>query len=140
MWQPKRLSAAQLEARRMAAAREFPRCRARRVNQSAIARTVGVIRQTVSRWYVAWQQGARACASDRTPVARPTSIGPSGSASPKFWRAAPCLGAVHGAVTASPTDSEPVSSEKSVTCHYLQNSRGGTRTRDPGIMSSFADC
>ncbi len=54
-WRPRRLSAAQLEERRLAAAREFPRCRVHGISQSEIARAVGVGRQSVSRWYAAWQ-------------------------------------------------------------------------------------
>jgi DNA-binding XRE family transcriptional regulator len=49
VWQPTRLTAAQLEERRLAAARELSRCRAGRVSQGAMARAVDVSRQTVSR-------------------------------------------------------------------------------------------
>lgn len=77
VWRPARLSAGQLEERRLAAAREFPRCRAGRVSQSAIARAMGVSRQTVSRWYHAWQQEGRAGLRRRLKTGRPRALAPA---------------------------------------------------------------
>lgn len=77
VWRPERLSAAQLEERRLAAARDFPRCRAGRVSQGAIARAVGVSRQTVSRWYATWTQGGRASLRRRPKTGRPALLTPT---------------------------------------------------------------
>jgi transposase len=70
-WQPRRLTAAQLEERGLATAREFPRCRAGRVSQSAIARAVGVPRQTVSRWHAVWRREGLAGLRQHPQTGRP---------------------------------------------------------------------
>jgi transposase len=74
VWRPQRLTAAQLEERRLAAARLFPRCRAGRLSQSEIARDLGVSRQSVSRWYAAWQSDGRAALKARPKTGRPAGI------------------------------------------------------------------
>lgn len=73
-WRPQRLTPAQLEERRLAAARLFPRCRAGRLSQSEIARDLGVSRQSVSRWYAAWQADGRAALRARPKPGRPAQI------------------------------------------------------------------
>lgn len=73
-WRPSRLTPAQLEERRLAAARLFPRCRAGRLSQSEIARALGVSRQSVSRWYTTWDAEGRAALKARPKTGRPAQI------------------------------------------------------------------
>ena len=73
-WRPQRLTPAQLEERRFAAARLFPRCRTGRLTQSEIARDLGVSRQSVSRWYAAWETDGRAALRARPKTGRPAEI------------------------------------------------------------------
>ncbi len=56
-WQPRRLTPAQLEERRLAAARLF---QTGKWSQAEIAQRLGVSRQSVSRWYQAWDEAGRA--------------------------------------------------------------------------------
>ena len=56
-WKPSHLTAGQREERRLAAARLF---RAGRLDQSEIARTLGVSRAAVSQWRRAWRRGGDA--------------------------------------------------------------------------------
>jgi len=55
-WRPRRLTPAQLEERQLVAARLF---RAGRHSQAEIARRLMVSRQSVARWYQAWEVGQR---------------------------------------------------------------------------------
>jgi len=73
-WQPRRWTAAQLEERRFAAMRLFPRCKAGRITQGAIARQFGVSRQSVSRWYAAWQHAGQAGLRQRPKTGRPPGL------------------------------------------------------------------
>ena len=74
LWQPSRLTAAQREERRLAAAALFPRCRAGRLSQAEIARRFGVSRQSVSQWYTAWVVAGRAGLRARPKTGRPAEI------------------------------------------------------------------
>ena len=74
VWRPQRLTPAQLEERRLAAARLFPQCRAGRLSQSEIARDLGVSRQSVSRWYAAWGAAGRVALKARPKTGRPAQI------------------------------------------------------------------
>jgi putative transposase len=74
VWRPRRLTPAQLEERRLAAARLFPQCRAGRLSQSEIARDLGVSRQSVPRWYAAWDAEGRAALKARPKTGRPAEI------------------------------------------------------------------
>ena len=45
-------------------------------------------------------------------------------------------GAQHGATELQKTSASPVETDKALSNNDLINSRSGTRTRDPGIMSA----
>ncbi|MFL5576194.1 MAG: helix-turn-helix domain-containing protein, partial [Gemmatimonadaceae bacterium] len=70
-WRPRRLTAAQLEERRLAAGRLF---RAGRLSQAQVARRLGVTRQSVSRWYAAWAADGRAGLRQRPHPGRSPAI------------------------------------------------------------------
>src|SRR5689334_5901568 len=70
-WRPRRLTPAQLEERRLAAARLF--ARGRRA-QAEVARELGVSRQSVSRWFATWQTDGRAGLKTRPKTGRPPKI------------------------------------------------------------------
>lgn len=70
-WRPRRLTPAQLEERRLAAARLFARGRR---DQSGIARELGVSRQSVSRWFATWRADGRAGLKARAKTGRPPKI------------------------------------------------------------------
>jgi transposase len=65
-WVPTRLSPAQREERRRAAAALFPKVRRGTLSQAAVARQVGVSREAVRQWYATW-----ACAGVRGLRRRP---------------------------------------------------------------------
>ena len=65
-WRPTDLTPAQREARRRAAAAQFPRVREGRLSQRAVARQVGASPSAVQQWYQAWRLGGR-----RALAARP---------------------------------------------------------------------
>jgi len=73
-WRPSRLTPAQREERRLAAAALFARCRAGRLSRAAIARQFGVSRQSISRWYADWERGGRAGLKARPKTGRPAEI------------------------------------------------------------------
>jgi transposase len=70
-WRPRRLTPAQLEERRLAAARLF---RTGRHSQAEIARRLGVSRQSVARWYQAWTAQGRAGLKRRPHPGRPPRL------------------------------------------------------------------
>lgn len=71
VWIPTRLSAEQREERRRVAATLFPRVRRGTLSQAAIAGHLGVSREAVRQWYVAWQQaGVRGLRRRPTPGPR----------------------------------------------------------------------
>jgi transposase len=70
-WQPRRLTPAQHEERRLVAARLFARGRR---TQAEIARELGVTRQSVSRWFAAWMADGRAGLRARPKSGRPPQI------------------------------------------------------------------
>ena len=70
-WQPTRLTPAQLEERRLAAAALL---RQRRLTQAAIARYLGVSRASVSRWAAALRQQGRRALRARAPPGRPPRL------------------------------------------------------------------
>jgi len=70
-WRPARLTPAQLEERRGAAARLF---RAGRLSDAEVARRLGVTRQSVGRWRAAWAAEGRAGLRRRPHTGRPPRI------------------------------------------------------------------
>ncbi len=80
LWRPTDLTVAQREARRHAAAAQFPRVRQGRVSQRAVARQVGASPSAVQQWYQAWRGGGR-----RALAARPHR-GRAAKLTPAQWR------------------------------------------------------
>jgi transposase len=76
-WSPTHLTPAQLEERRLAAARLF---RTGTLSQAAIARQLGVTSAAVSRWRRAWRWGGPARLRARPKPGRPSRL------SPAAWR------------------------------------------------------
>lgn len=70
-WTPRRLTAAQREERRLAAARLF---RAGRLNDARIARQLGVTRAAVGRWHKAWRHGGTARLAAHPKSGRPARL------------------------------------------------------------------
>ena len=73
-WLPRRLTAAQLEERRLAAAARFPAIRAGRRSQADVAREFGVSPAAVSQWYHAWQAAGRRALAARPKPGRPPQL------------------------------------------------------------------
>jgi transposase len=73
-WHPKHLTAAQLEERRLAAARLF---RTGTQSQAAIARQLGVTPAAVSQWRRAWRQGGPRRLRARPKAGRPSRLRPT---------------------------------------------------------------
>lgn len=73
-WQPTRLTPAQLEERRFAAARQFPAVLAGRIRQREIAIACGVSAQSVHRWYAAWCAAGRRALRQRAKTGRPARL------------------------------------------------------------------
>ena len=90
-WIPAQLTRAQREERRRAAAALFPRVRRQTLSQAAVARELGVSREAVRQWYVAWSRGGV-----RALQRRPTP-GPRSKLSAAEWRRLATL-LRHGAV------------------------------------------
>src|SRR6188474_359411 len=76
-WYPKRLTPAQLEERRLAAARLF---RTGELSQAALARQLGVTPAAVSQWRRMWQRGGPRRLRARPKAGRPSRL------SPAVWR------------------------------------------------------
>ena len=74
VWLPRRLTPAQLEERRLAAAAAFPAVRAGRATQAALARDLGVSAAAVSQWYEAWRAGGRRALRARPKTGRPPQL------------------------------------------------------------------
>ncbi|HEV2643671.1 MAG TPA: winged helix-turn-helix domain-containing protein [Candidatus Elarobacter sp.] len=73
-WRPRRLTTAQREERRLAAAVRFPALRAGRVSQAEVARALGVSPTAVSQWYAMWCKGGRAALKARPTPGRPPKL------------------------------------------------------------------
>lgn len=72
-WSPSQLTPAQLEARRLAAARLL---KAGKLTPAAIARALGVSRQSVSRWQQTLERDGRAGLTRRPHTGRPPKLRP----------------------------------------------------------------
>ena len=76
-WVPARLSPAQREERRRAAAALFPRVHRGTLSQAAVARQLGVSREAVRKWYAAWAQGGVRALRRRPKTGRPPKLTPA---------------------------------------------------------------
>jgi transposase len=74
VWLPRRLTPAQLEERRLAAAARFPAIRAGRTRQADVAREFGVSAAAVCQWYAAWCSGGRRSLRARPKTGRPPQL------------------------------------------------------------------
>jgi transposase len=70
-WRPQHLTTAQLEERRMAAARLF---RTGQLSDAQIARHLGVTRAAVGKWRAAWRHGGDARLAARPKTGRPARL------------------------------------------------------------------
>jgi len=73
-WLLRRLTPAQQEERRLAAAARFPAIRAGRSSQAAVAREFGVSRAAVCQWYEAWGTSGRSALRARPKSGRPPQL------------------------------------------------------------------
>jgi transposase len=71
VWQPERLTRAQLEERRLAAGRLL---RAKRLSEAEIAREMGVSRASVTRWKQRLEHAGRKGLHQRPPLGRPSHL------------------------------------------------------------------
>lgn len=73
-WRPTRLTAAQLEERRRAAAAMFPHVTRGTLSQNAVAQRLGVSRSAVNQWYLAWREGGVRRLAARPKTGRPAKL------------------------------------------------------------------
>jgi transposase len=74
VWLPRRLTPAQLEERRLAAAALFPAVRAGRLSQGEVAQRLGVSPAAVCQWYGRWRTGGRRALKARPKTGRPPQL------------------------------------------------------------------
>ncbi len=74
IWLPRRLTPAQLEERRLAAAALFPAVRSGRLSQGEVAQRLGVSPAAVCQWYGRWRTGGRRALRARPKPGRPPQL------------------------------------------------------------------